>query len=113
MGTGAFTDDEISDLYKSSSAWSKDVAYAQAVCDFIAVVQAAAASSSNSNSNNIENGALMKLLLPSVSTMVPPDFSPIALECAMMYRKERKRAEAAAAVAEAEQRRRAKRARLS
>jgi len=94
------SDDFVAAMYKQCNKWSGEVAFVQAVHDYIDIFYSSN-SGSNSSSNSMENisgdnkskcdrAALAAMMIPSVTSMVPPPELAFAVQSAYALREQKK-----------------------
>jgi hypothetical protein len=83
-----FNADEIATIYSKTNKWSSEVAFLQAIHDYMNVYDCASQSSETTT------------ILPSISSMIPPQPHPFAIESVMVMQRKKKRQRAAQAQAQ-------------
>ena len=81
-----FNANEIATIYSKTNKWSGEVAFLQAIHDYMNVYN--------------KTGALAHEILPSISSMIPPQPHPFAIESVMVMQRKKKRQRAAQAQAQ-------------
>ena len=85
-----FNANEIATIYSKTNKWSSEVAFLQAIHDYMNVY----------NTNTNTHGVDVEIPLPSISSMIPPQPHPFAIESVMVMQRKKKRQRAAQAQAQ-------------
>ena len=82
-----FNANEIATIYSKTNKWSSEVAFLQAIHDYMNVY----------NTNTNTHGVDVEIPSPSISSMIPPQPHPFAIESVMVMQRKKKRERAAQA----------------